>query len=420
MKETKRRNLLLIIWEVEILDKPKLWTRDFTSIAITNFLVFTTFYYLLVTLPIYALQKLHGAESEAGLITTVFLIASILTRPLAGKWIEKSGKYIVFISSLLVLSTASIFYFIPQSIVGLLILRFFHGIGFGMATTAIGAIVADLIPDSRKGEGMGYYGLTLNLGMAIGPFLGLTVMHQAGTNVMFIINALCSLFALVAGLFVKLPKKTIMSEQTIERKTGMKTGGYLENSAIPVSLVSAFFALIYSGIISFVSIFAKEHNLVEASSYFFVVYAVVLLISRPFTGKWFDAFGANIIIYPAILCFAVGTFLLSVSNTSLLFLSSAALIGLGWGTTFPSLQTIAIQVAPPKKRALATATFFSIFDFGFGIGSSIFGIAASKMDHGSIYFYCSFLILIGIGVYYLLHGRISSRSIVEKIEKKIS
>lgn len=402
------------------MDKPQLWTRDFISILITNFLAFATFYYLLVTLPIYALQELHGTESEAGLITTVFLIASILTRPFAGKWIEKSGKFIVLISSLLVFFTASILYFIPHSMIGLLILRFFHGIGFGMATTAIGAITADLIPDSRKGEGMGYYGLTLNLGMAIGPFLGLTIMQQAGTNVMFIINALCALFALVAGLLVKLPKKTVMSERTIERKTSMKIGDYLEASAIPVSLVSAFFALIYSGIISFVSIFAKEHSLVEAAGYFFVVYAVVLLISRPFTGKWFDLFGANIIIYPAILCFAVGTFLLSVSNTSLLFLSAAALIGLGWGTTFPSLQTIAIQVAPPKKRALATATFLSIFDFGFGIGSFIFGIAAAKIDHGSLYFYCSFLIIIGIGVYYLLHGRISSRSIAKKIKKKIS
>ena len=405
---------------MEILDKPRLWTRDFISIAITNFLVFTTFFYLLVTLPIYALQELHGAKSEAGLITTIFLVASILTRPFAGKWIEKAGKYIVFISSLIVLFAASILYFIPQSLIGLLILRFFHGIGFGMATTATGAIVADLIPESRKGEGMGYYGLTLNLAMAIGPFLGLTVMQQTGTNVIFIINALCALFALVAGLFVKLPKKAFMPERVIERKTSMKIGDYLETSAIPVSLVSAFFGLIYSGIISFVSIYAKEQKLVEAAGYFFVVYAVVLLISRPFTGKWFDLFGANIIIYPAILCFAVGTFLLSVSTTSLLFLASAALIGVGWGTVFPSFQTIAIQVAPPKKRALATATFLSIYDFGFGIGSFIFGIAATKIDYGSLYFYCSFLIIIGSGVYYLLHGRISSRSIVKKVKREIS
>ncbi|MEQ6353834.1 MFS transporter [Lysinibacillus sp. M3] len=402
------------------MDKPRLWTRDFIGIAITNFLVFTTFFYLLVTLPIYTLQELHGAKTEAGLITTVFLIASILTRPFAGKWIEKAGKYVVFISSLLVLFAASALYFIPQSLIGLLFLRFFHGIGFGMATTATGAIVADLIPESRKGEGMGYYGLTLNLAMAIGPFLGLTVMHQTATSLMFILNACFAFFALVAGLFVKLPKKTFMPEQEIERKTSMKIGDYLERSAIPVSLISAFFGLIYSGIISFVSLYAKEQSLVEAASYFFVVYAVVLLISRPFTGKWFDLFGANMIIYPAILCFAVGTFLLSVSNTSLLFLTSAALIGVGWGTVFPSFQTIAIQVAPPKKRALATATFLSIYDFGFGIGSFIFGIAAAKIDYGSIYFYCSFLIIIGIGVYYLLHGRLSSHSIVKKVKKEIA
>ncbi|WP_433595086.1 MFS transporter [Lysinibacillus xylanilyticus] len=402
------------------MDKPRLWTRDFISIAITNFLVFTTFFYLLVTLPIYALQKWHGAESDVGLITTVFLIASILTRPFAGKWIEKAGKYSVFISSLIVLFAASILYFIPQSLMGLLILRFFHGIGFGMATTATGAIVADLIPESRKGEGMGYYGLTLNLAMAIGPFLGLTVMQQTATDVIFIINACCACFALVAGLFVKLPKKASMPERAIERKTSVKIGDFLESSAIPVSLISAFFGLIYSGIISFVSIYAKEQGLVEAAGFFFVVYAVVLLISRPFTGKWFDLFGPNMIIYPAILCFAGGTFLLSVSNTSLLFLTSAALIGVGWGTVFPSFQTIAIQVAPPKKRALATATFLSIYDFGFGIGSFIFGIAATKIDHGSLYFYCSFLIIIGIGVYYLLHGRLSSHSIVKKVKKEIA
>lgn len=87
---------------------------------------------------------------------------------------------------------------------------------------------------------------------------------------------------------------------------------------------------------------------------------------------------------------------------------------------FPSLQTIAIQVAPPEKRALATATFLSTFDFGFGIGSFIFGIAAAKIDYGSLYFCCSFLIIIGILVYYLLHGRLSSRSIAKKVNKNIS
>jgi MFS family permease len=398
------------------LNEPKLWTKNFISVAIANFVVFGTFYYLLVTLPIYALKDLNGTDSMAGLITASFLIAAILTRPFAGKWIGTSGKYLVLMTSLLILSVASALYFFPHSVAALIVLRFFHGIGFGMATTAAGAIVADLIPESRKGEGMGYFGLTANLGMVIGPFAGLTIMHLAGPVTMFTINVTSSLLALVAGLFIKLPEKKIATYvQNEERRSSSGIKGIYEKTAIPIALVSAFFALSYSSIISFVSVYAREIGLVEAASYFFVVYAVVLLVSRPFTGKWFDRYGANFIIYPAIICFAIGTFLLSTSSSVLVFLLAAGLIGLGWGTIFPSLQTIAIQVAPVEKRALATATFLSIFDFGFGIGSFLFGLATSFVKYGQLYFYSSFFVLIGFLVYYLLHGRLSSPAIGKKV-----
>ena len=107
----------------------------------------------LVTLPIYTLQELNGNESEAGLIVTIFLVAAIITRPFAGKWIERIGKYPVFLIAFLIVCGSSFFYFITQSITSLLILRFFHGIGFGMATTATGAIVADLSLNHEKGKG---------------------------------------------------------------------------------------------------------------------------------------------------------------------------------------------------------------------------------------------------------------------------
>ena len=387
--------------------KPKLWTKNFISSAIANFLTFTTFYYLLVSLPIYALQELNSNESEVGLIVTFFLIAAIITRPFAGKWIERIGKYPIFLTAFLIVFASSFLYFIAQSITLLLIIRSIHGIGFGMATTATGAIVADLIPESRKGEGMGYYGLTLNLGMVAGPFLGLTIMHLGGTNQLFFVNALLNLVALIFVFLVRIPKETVRQKaKHLESNKGIKS--LFEVSAIPVSLIAGFFALAYSGIISFVSIYAKEIGLVEAASYFFVVYAFVLLISRPFTGKWYDRYGANNIIYPSIILFAVGTYLLSIAPSLPLFLLSAALIGLGWGTIFPSLQTIAIEIAPADKRALATATYLSTFDFGFGIGSFLFGLATVKVGYSALYFYSSFFVLAGIGVYYLLHGKIGS------------
>jgi MFS family permease len=390
------------------MSKPKLWTANFISIAIANFLAFTSFYYLLVTLPIFAIQSLHEDKSAVGLITTVFLISAIIVRPIAGKWIEKAGKPVIFLIAFLILCGASAFYFFPHSVPALLILRFCHGVGFGMATTAAGAIVADLIPDERKGEGMGYYGLTMNLAMVIGPFLGLTVMQQGGAIEMFIVNAACCLLAFIACLFVRLPKRDRAASSSAVSPSTVGLSGFLELAAVPVSLVAAFFALAYSAIISFVSVYAQEIGVAEAASSFFVVYAVVLLVSRPFTGRWFDVYGAHVIIYPAILLFAVGTYLLSVSTTAPLFLASAALIGLGWGTVFPSLQTIAIQNARPEKRAAATATFLSIFDFGFGIGSFLFAYIAAGVGYGTLYFFTSFLVLVGLGVYYVLHGRFPS------------
>ncbi|MGP1908824.1 MFS transporter [Metabacillus sp. JX24] len=387
------------------MNEQKLWTRNFLSISISSFFLFLTFYYLLVTLPIYAIHDLNGKPAQAGLIVTIFLVAAIVVRPFAGKWIERNGKRKVLLSSLLIFLIGSLLYSSINSMNGLFALRFLHGIGFGMATTAAGAIVADIIPESRRGEGMGYYAMSMNLAMVIGPFLGLTAMDQWGTGIMFSICIFTAVFSLVSGLLMTLPKGTADGSKVVPAagRTGIK--GLFEPSAISIALVAGLFALVYASILSFVSVYAREIGLMQAAVYFFVVYAVVMLLARPFTGKWFDRYGANIIIYPAILIFAAGMVLLSIADTSLGFLTAAGLIGLGWGTLFPSFQTIAVQSAEPKKRGLATATFLSIFDIGIGAGSFIVGVLTAKISFSTLYFASSFFILGCLAVYYLLHGR---------------
>lgn len=390
------------------MEHPKLWTKNFSFVSICTFFVFLAFYYLLVTLPVYALEKLHAKPSEAGLLITVFLVSAILIRPFAGKGMIRFGKQTMLLLSILIFFVSAILYFIPDSITALLILRFFHGIGFGMATTVCGAIVADIIPDSRRGEGMGYYIMSTNLAMVLGPFLGLMIMNQWGEVMMFTFSTIFSFFALMMTFLIKLPEQEPITKSVVNR-TVFNINDLFEKSAIRISLVAALFAIVYSSLLSFVSVYAGELGLVKVSSLFFVVYAIVLLISRPFTGKWYDRFGENVIIYPCIVCFAIGMLLLSQSTTSFLFLFSAALIGLGWGTLFPSFQTIAIQEAPAERRGLATATFLSIFDLGIGVGSFVIGLAAAKVDFSSLYFYCSLYVLFGLVVYYFLHGKTGIR-----------
>jgi MFS family permease len=381
----------------------KLWTKDFISISLSNFFLFLTFYILLVTLPIYALQEFHSSAAQAGLMTTIFLLSAIVSRPLAGQWLERAGNKKVLVTALIIFAGASILYFFPKTAIGFLVIRLLHGVGFGMATTAVGTIVADLIPTARRGEGMGYFVMSTNMAMVIGPFIGLLAIQQWGANTLFILSVIVAIASLITGLSVKLTK-TEHPDQTVVR-SAFSFRSLFETSAVPIAVVGSFLAIVYSALLSFVSIYANEIHLESVSSLFFVVYAVVLLLSRPFTGKWLDQYGPNVITFPAIFLFAIGMFILSKSVGATTFLISAGLIGLGWGTLFPTFQTIAIQYAAPRKRGLATATFLSIYDTGIALGSFLVGLIAAKMDYSSLYFLCSFYILIGAVLYYVLHTR---------------
>lgn len=385
--------------------KSLLWTKDFLLVSSGNFFVFLAFYALLVTLPIYAINHLHGKSSEAGLLTTLFFVSAIIIRPIAGYWLEKYGKKFLLMLSFFFFAIASVLYFIPDQMAGLYLLRFIHGFGFGMATTATGAIVAEILPDSRRGEGMGYFVLTTTIAMVLGPLIGLTVMNQWGTPALFVICTISSVIALIFGAGISLPR-----QERSAVPPSLQIKNLFEASVIPISLTGAFYGFIYSSILSFVAVYANEIGLTNVSSLFFVVFAGVLLLSRPFTGKLFDLFGENWIMYPTLLLYAVGMYLLGITNSTILFLLSAALIGIGWGTAFPSFQTIAIKYAPPKRRGLATATFLSLYDLGLGIGSFVVGLVINKIGFHQVYQAGTFFILFGIVIYYYIHDRKKSTS----------
>ncbi|WP_338469705.1 MFS transporter [Niallia sp. XMNu-256] len=386
----------------------RLWTKDYIAVCLTTFLMFLNYYYLLVTIPIYLIQDLQGNTGQAGLLVALFYLAAIMIRFFAGTWIESYGLKKVFLASLIIYLGAAFMYFFSTSFTSLLILRLIHGIGFGMLTTATGTIVANIIPHGRKGEGMGYYALMMNISMALGPFAGLLAMNQWGSSVMFAVSAASVVIGTFTALLISVPKesKVVVSEKAVKKK-GWKVTDLIEVSAMRISLVSFFFALVYSSIVSFVSVYAEERQLTEVASYFFIVYVIVLILSRPFTGKWFDRHGANVIMIPSIISFAIGMFLLSQASGAFIFLLSAAFIGLGWGTIFPTAQTVAIQIAPPDRKGVATATYLSTMDSGIGLGSLIVGILGAQIGYSSVYFYGSIFALAGLFVYHFLHGKVS-------------
>ncbi|MBM4765070.1 MFS transporter [Bacillus sp. B15-48] len=383
----------------------RLWTKNFISVSISNFFLFMTFYFLLVTMPVYVLNEMGGTASEAGLATTIFLLSSILIRPLAGQWIERVNGRLILLVSLVIFSGASLLYFIADTIIELMVVRFIHGIGFGMATTATGSIVAAIVPDSRRGEGVGYFVLSSNLAMVIGPFLGLTTMQAGGVSNMLMMSSVSAALGFVMGILITVPDEKKGQKQVKHVKSPFRFKELIEINALPIAISGGFFAMAYASLLSFVSIYAVDIGLQSVSSYFFVVYAIVLLLSRPYTGKWYDLYGANVIIYPAIIFFAIGMMILGSAQTAFMFLLAAGFAGLGWGTLFPSFQTIAITSVPPKRRPVATATFLSVYDLGIGLGSLLVGLLAAKISLANLYGYSSLYILAGLVLYYFLQGR---------------
>ncbi|MDM5155490.1 MFS transporter [Bacillus sp. DX1.1] len=380
----------------------RLWTKDFLGTCFSSLFLFLTFYMLMTTLPVYVIEGLKGRPEEIGLVATVFLISSVLCRPFTGKWLDDLGRKKILFISLSLFLAATVMYFGAQSLFLLLALRFLHGIGFGMATTATGTIVTDVTPPHRRGEALGYFGVFMSLPMVIGPFLGLTIISRYSFTVLFIVCSIFSLLAFVCGLFVNIPHEKKASKKQGER---MKWKELIEPSTIPIALTGFVLAFSYSGILSFIPIYAKEIGLADVASYFFIVYALVVVLSRPFTGKIFDRFGENVLIYPSIIIFTIGMFVLSQAQTSFWFLGSGMLIGLGYGTLIPSFQTIAVSAAPNHRRGSATATYFSFFDSGIGIGSFVLGIIAAQSSYHNMYFIAAIIVAFTLVIYYGLHGR---------------
>lgn len=182
--------------------QPKLWTMNFIMISFSNFLIFTSFYALMVTLTTYSIDRFHASESEAGLASSIFVLGAVLVRPVAGKLIDRLGKNKMLFFGLLLFLFMMLLYFPINSLTLLLLVRFIHGFAFGIATNATSTIAAHIIPVARRGEGMGYFATSMNMAMAIGPFLGLWVSRKFNYPVMFTVTTILSILALLTVFFL--------------------------------------------------------------------------------------------------------------------------------------------------------------------------------------------------------------------------
>lgn len=383
----------------------RLWTKDFIIISIINFFLMLAMYLLMVTIAPFAVEQYGASTSMAGLVSGIFIIGTLIARIGSGSIIAKVGSKKILFIGLVVSLIATAFYFGSATMSLLLANRLFHGIGLGIASTATGTMVAQIIPPSRRGEGIGYFSMSTVLATAIGPFLGIYMSQHFEFSNLFILCLALSVLSVFMYFFVKDTVKTPSSAKQEIVKKRFSIANYIETKAIPISIITLLAAIAYSGVLSFISFYAKEVDLVKTASFFFLVYAIVVLLSRPFSGRLLDEKGAKFIVYPALISFAVGMLVLSQVQNGFMLLFAGALIGLGFGNFQSCAQAIALKGITVERIGVATSTFYIFLDFGFGFGPYFLGNLVTSVGYRGMYMMLMVVVVVALIAFVLLIGR---------------
>ncbi|WP_180162485.1 MFS transporter [Acinetobacter sp. YH12069] len=388
-----------------------LWNKSFVFCLCNNLFLFSYYFALLTILPIYIMKELGGSIQQAGMALTLFLVSSIAIRPFSGMIIERFGKANSVRISGFIFVVFALSYLWIDSMWSLLVIRFLHGFWFSILTTVNVPIVNDYIPDHRKGEGMGYFVMSTNLGVVIGPFLALSMIQSSSFSTLFAVLALLVAVGYIFTWLVQIQEHVQhKSSDQASQSAAIQWRDVIETRVLAISFVALLTAFAYSSVMSFITAYAELKHLLAYTSIFFIVFAVSMLLVRPWVGKVYDRKGPSAVIYPSFICFAIGLVVVSFLTNQWVLWISAVFMGIGYGSVFPCLQTVAIQTVEKARMGHAISTFFALFDIGLAVGSVIMGVLIAYFGFQATYLFCAVMVLFTLWMYRLFVANQFKRS----------
>ena len=379
--------------EERVKGSEKIWTRDFVMICLANLCIFMGFQMTMPTIPLFV-EQLGGDDRLVGAVLGIFTFSALLVRPFAGKMLETKGRRFVFLIGLAIFAFSVGSFGFMGSIGLLFLMRIVQGVGWGLSSTASGTIASDIIPAKRRGEGMGYYGLSGNLALALGPTLGLFLVTVLPFQQLFLICSLLGILAMGMAMLIRYRK---VEKDPVSAMVAKRFDIY-EISALQPSLLIFFISVTFGGIATFLPLYTAEKG-ISGIQWYFLLYALALMVTRLFSGRLYDRKGHRAIFVPSTLLIMTGMLLLAWMPGEAVLYIAAVLYGMGFGSVQPALQAWSIEKTAPHRKAMANATYFSFFDLGVGIGAIIFGQIGYLFGYRSIYVTAAFSILISIMVY---------------------
>ncbi len=374
--------------------KEPLWTKSFMMLMFGNLFVFMSFQMLLPTLPPY-IKSIGATGLEIGLVTALFSAGAVLIRPFIGYMLEyKHRKSLVLIGAVILLAI-TILYPISRIVMVFLFIRFVHGLAWGWSTTVNGTAAVDVIPFSRLGEGMGYFGLSTTIAFIVAPSLGIFLYNITSFTNLILISSVMGLISVVLLAFVQYKTPEAVINASKEELKFSYLGSLVEKSSWFPSFITIIISLGYGSVVTFIVIFGDERG-IDHIFLFYVFNAIMATIARPFAGKWFDEKGPIAIVFFCIIATFFGMWILSFAQSNFMIALAGGLFGIGFGCALPTLQSWTISMTPANRRGVANGMFFSSIDLGIGLSGVIFGTLAQFFDIANLFRIGSFFMIIAL------------------------
>ena len=379
--------------------KEKLWNGNFVKVFTGNFLLFFAFYVIMPILPLYLRDTFDADKQMIGVVLSGYTLTALLVRPFGGYIVDSFPRKTVLLICYFIFFIFFAGYFLAWTVMLFAIVRTLHGFSFGALTVASSTMAIDVLYPSRRAEGIGYYGLSNNLAMAIGPTVGLILYNYVTDfNYIFAVSLVTAGMGLAVDCAIKPRNRSLRVDR---QPISLDHFFLLKGWRLGLSMACLSFSF---GVLSnYLAIYCRDElGMSGGTGTFFMLAAVGLMVSRLIGGRSLRkgkivqnaAFGATFSMF--------GYLLFATVSHPVAYYSTAIIIGLGNGHMFPAYQSMFINLASNSQRGTANSTLLTSWDVGIGLGVLAGGAVAESISYHSAFMMAAAVNVAGVVVFHTL------------------
>lgn len=386
----------------ESLYKPRLWSWSYLNVCLANFLMACSFNLLMPSIPLYITEQMGVAQSQTGIVLASYAIALMFVRPFSGFIVDLYSRKTILLIAFSCYVLIFFGYFWATTVMLFILVRFIHGITWGLSTVSSSTLAIDVVPSERRAEGIGYYGTFMNVAMAIGPFIAIHIYNNYGFHILLWCAILMGALGIVTVSLIKAPERPKVERQKLSLDRFFLVKGW------PIFLNQLLPCFAWGTIGPFVAQYGKQINIPNAGI-FFLFWAGGIIASRVFAGKLVDKGKIHEVNLSAMAIVGIAFFVFASIHNIYAFCVAGLFIGIGFGMMFPALQTLYINMAENNQRGTANSTYLIGFDLGLALGMLIGGYITGFMSFETLYLVAAGLCMLSVIMYWFV-----SRIIFEK------